>query len=284
MSLFAAKRQLFGALLVSLSVLPTVVLADDEGATPDICYGRENICKTPEQLKAQGIIGVRIRVQSLRRDELAGTTTWSLFAYRAGNPGNGNAATPVTLAYQLEGIINEFVQGEDQVLAAQDRICAPLLAAGLDCSRDLLDGNWFTYALGNGKAPFTVTFATTSTTPLAASGTFESKRWACRIDDLENDTAFEAEVACKGKYYTSLRLLYLTNNTYLQLSDLSCAETGRRRGATFATNGLPACDASATYAAADWQPFGLESFSYAQSNAIRVFLNGSNVALYRMGL
>ncbi len=261
-------------LILALTLLAT--LATTARAEGDVCFRVQDECKSAAQLKEAGVVGVRFAALSLQRDDES--TAWGLFAYKAG--------TPVQTVFPVTGVIPENIQGEDTVLASQGRICEALKAAAIGCSRDLLAGTWYTYALPNGLPPFTATFTPKSETPLAASGEFSTRRWACRKGD--DADAQELEVSCKGNYYTSLRLLYLANAPYLTLNEVSCKESGNARPATFAAANLPACaeDGAQTdaYKAQDWLPLPATGLRYVSSNAARIYLQPIGVSFYRTGL
>lgn len=195
--------------LVALLSL-TVAAASAKGAEP--CFARGDQCLSAEDLAASGVATVRFQPMSLARTD--DTTSWKLYAYRA----NGTVLPQV-----VEARWPAFVQGEDGVLALQETLCAALIAGGVACNSDFLHGR---YIKTNG-APFDVSFVNTSRTDLTASGRFTTRRWSCTREGDEGQ-ALETQVTCEGAYHTSRRLLYLTNSTYLNLVDVTCAATAQR--------------------------------------------------------
>lgn len=202
----------------------------------DLCFQRGDACLSASELAESGVASVRFQPLGLRRDD--GLTAWSMYAYRP----NGTV-----LAQTIEARWHAFIQGENQVLALQEDICAALVAGGVACNSDFLDG---AYGRTNGGA-FDLTLTNESRTDLTAQGRFTTKRWSCS-KDAEGERV-DVAVTCSGTYTTSRRLLYLTNTTYLTLADVECSESETRLAATAV---LRACPEDGSFPAADWLPTG----------------------------
>lgn len=255
----------------SFCLVTTILAGFSSGAyAADQCYQSYGECKTAAELAELGVKAVKFKPLGFVRDDFQ--TGWALLGFES--PADGQAqALPLFAAW------SEPVVGEDGAMAVQKAICADLATAGIACTRSYLDGAWRVYQAPGAKTPFVVSFKNEIDHLLATAGSVKTAQYGCQ-KDLDGQPV-AAEIQCTGKYNSSLRLIYLANDTYVNLTGLTCAESGKTV-ALNAPSTLPACNADGAYAAQQWSPLK-PSMRVKFVNEQRVHSVDTGISFYAAG-